>query len=309
MICDFYFLSWHILGHLIIPADEEPRGTAGKAWVNKLPSILVRFGPKKGFSLLQPEIPPTDGNFCHPKTTVFGPILKSILCYGLWWFPTPCWRKNCRQERLWWAGISSTGSEWHLSLPEHCWLIAGQEQQVSPRRTLQTVNWPDRDIQYLVGRDWWGGRVQRGRRGVRLVRGWRQNLIRSRSCSAGWWGHWWVAWGLRKERRGLIIVHIIIISVTRISMIIIISVMTIFLNSATILVSDKLVPSSSYLSLIFETDKHKKKRTLSLGDCVGAGEEPRALALILIVVNHDGDKEDAVDDDDADYSTSKGNDN
>ena len=203
--------------------------------------------------------PTTDGNFCHPKTTVFGPILKSILCYWLWWFPTPCWRKNCRQDRLWWAGISSTGSEWHLSLPEHCWLIAGQEQQVSPRRTLQTVNWPDRDTQYLVGRDWWGGRVQQGRRGVRLVRGWRQNLIRSRSCSAGWWGHWWVAWGLRKERRGLIIVHIIIISVTRISMIIIISVMTIFLNSATILVSDKLVPSSSYLSLIFETDKHKKK--------------------------------------------------
>ena len=92
-------------------------------------------------------------------------------------------------------------------------------------------------------------------------------------------------------------------------MIIIISVMTIFLNSATILVSDKLVPSSSYLSLIFETDKHKKKRTLSLGDCVGAGEEPRALALSLIIVNHDGHKEDAVDDDDADYSISKGNDN
>ena len=66
MICDFYFLSWHILGHLIIPADEEPRGTAGKAWVNKLPSILVRFGPKKGFSLLQPEIPPTP-----PQTEIF----------------------------------------------------------------------------------------------------------------------------------------------------------------------------------------------------------------------------------------------
>jgi len=43
--------------------------------------------------------------------------------------------------------------------PEHCWLIAGQEQQVSPRRTLQTVNWPDTEpvllcwlVRPLVGR-------------------------------------------------------------------------------------------------------------------------------------------------------------